>query len=306
MFPHLAAALLLAPALLAGCSGKAGDTGSNPLVEIDGTWKAVAAGGTFTCAVRDDDGVPVCWGDGAAVSTVPPDLDSQIELTAGDGHACSRGYDGTPYCWGDDEFGQATAVEAAALLVSAGARHTCSLTASGLVNCWGDDSEGAIYPPSDRFSTLASGENFACGVSDSTGLSCWGDEDPNTGEPRPGGPAIAPGLAFDVLAGGWGVACGIVDDTGAVTCWGDTEAIGDRFSSGEWQALSLGSGEQCGLSASGDVSCVQLSALGVSLDGNFQAVAGGGGHGCALSTSGRLTCWAVGGDDMHGAAAGPL
>ena len=66
-----------------------------------GSYRAVSAGAQFSCAVREGDGQPVCWGaDVGAPKAAPP-----VALTAldtGDRHSCGirRGDRGVT-CWGD-------------------------------------------------------------------------------------------------------------------------------------------------------------------------------------------------------------
>ncbi len=125
---------------------------------------SLAAGATFTCALRDPDRRPVCFGDnrnsqcGASVQrevsrTVVP-LDAAIVpsgLDAGDAHACVVSEDGEIWCWGSNAAGQlgtgvdagpSTATPRRALgegyvEVHAAADRTCGLRADGSLWCWG-------------------------------------------------------------------------------------------------------------------------------------------------------------------------
>ncbi|MCU0675581.1 MAG: hypothetical protein MUE69_22660 [Myxococcota bacterium] len=125
---------------------------------------SIAAGATFTCALRDPDRRPVCFGDnrnsqcGASVQrevsrTVVP-LDAAIVpsgIDAGDAHACVVSEDGEIWCWGSNAAGQlgtgvdagpSTAMPRRALgdgyvEVHAAADRTCGLRADGSLWCWG-------------------------------------------------------------------------------------------------------------------------------------------------------------------------
>lgn len=125
---------------------------------------ALAAGADFTCALRDPDGRPVCWGDnrnaqcGATVRreigrTVVP-LDAAVTpvgIDAGDSHACVVSDDGAVWCWGANASGQLGIGVAAGpstptpqralggdyVAVRTSADRTCALGADGTLFCWG-------------------------------------------------------------------------------------------------------------------------------------------------------------------------
>jgi alpha-tubulin suppressor-like RCC1 family protein len=87
---------------------------------VDGTWIAVAAGNTFTCAIAIDHTV-WCWGDntdghlgigtagGTQAAPVQVLLDpspAPIEIAATSAHACARLEDRTVRCWGRNTQGE--------------------------------------------------------------------------------------------------------------------------------------------------------------------------------------------------------
>jgi len=79
--------------------------------------KAIAAGGSHTCAIRKDRTV-VCWGnnqsgqlgDGTLTSSTTPvpvsNLTGVVSIAAGGSHTCAVRKDRTVVCWGDNSAGQ--------------------------------------------------------------------------------------------------------------------------------------------------------------------------------------------------------
>ncbi len=281
--------LLSSTALLltTACKGKGGDTGTQRVRDLDGTWVDVAAGDTFTCLISDQGGTLQCYGpaDSPVVTDVPTDGE-WMRVAAGAGYACARKADGYPVCWGVDDVGQATADDGAVVSISAGYDHACALQADGYVNCWGNTDQGATVVPNDRFEQISAGQGFTCGIGVGAGLQCWGDRD---GAADPDSPAVPPALGASAVAAGYGMACGV--SGGNVTCWGDTSGWPGLFSGGDWDQLSLGAGEACGLKTDGSAHCAGLAETGELLEGSFEKVTAGGGHGCAIRESGRVVCW---------------
>jgi hypothetical protein len=129
-----------------------GNGGAVHLVELPGSWKAVAAGVASICAIRVD-GTVSCW----AYPPEPVEVASGMSAVAvgdsfGGFHACAIKLDGTLWCWGANAAGQlgdgsttdairpvqVTALGANVLAVTAGFAHTCARTLDGRVWCWGD------------------------------------------------------------------------------------------------------------------------------------------------------------------------
>ena len=141
------------------------------------TAKAVAAGGSFTCAILDD-GTIKCWGYGAVgdgtIPTSPPadrltptaaDLGTgrtAKALSAGDGFACAILDDDTLKCWGvhqvsiHSEIDGTTGINAntptavnlgpgrTAKAVSGGNMHQCAILDDDTLKCRGYDGHGAL------------------------------------------------------------------------------------------------------------------------------------------------------------------
>jgi len=135
-----------------------------------------AAGGYFTCAVKNADGTLWCWGQNAygqvgigsmtsPVLTPTQVLISGNSVTAvglGGSHACARSTAGV-WCWGFNLMGElgngshansATPVMVSALTgsqtsdmveeLSLRGETSCAITSGGTVTCWGDNTYGQL------------------------------------------------------------------------------------------------------------------------------------------------------------------
>jgi alpha-tubulin suppressor-like RCC1 family protein len=195
-----------------------------------GSWKAVAAGGSHTCAVRDD-GLVWCWGSNRHGQLGAP----SVRSCAGPGgeQPCSR----APVH---------VRLGVAAEQVVAGATHACALDRSGQAFCWGsnhygqtgtrasDDVASAAAVQGDlRFRSLAAGGYHTCGVTLAGELYCWGrnqygelgtrarhrcDGVPCTLVP------VRSRTSVTMVAAGFGVTCARRNDD-TVSCWGRGEPV---------------------------------------------------------------------------------
>jgi len=136
---------------------------------------AISAGGAFTCATFDAQGLDAepgvwCWGanesgqlgDGTTTAsnvpvrvTLPAGTDPN-DVSAGRAHACVVDRARAVWCWGANGQGQlgngtttnsATPVRVpgvAATLVAAGADHSCASTTKGRLRCWGGNALGQL------------------------------------------------------------------------------------------------------------------------------------------------------------------
>ena len=132
---------------------------------IAGRWRTVSAGGTFSCAVRDDRTL-WCWGDnasgqlGRSVEVIPRSpqplqvgqTSSWDRVAVGAAHACAIDLSKNLHCWGEAAAGQVgidgvgaqpalvrVGTQAGWSEVVAGTVHSCGVRA-GVLYCWGDNS----------------------------------------------------------------------------------------------------------------------------------------------------------------------
>jgi alpha-tubulin suppressor-like RCC1 family protein len=228
--------------------------------------RAIAAGGSHTCAITDGGGT-WCWGantDGQLGNNSTTDSRTPVQvaglpgqagaIAAGDNHTCALLDDGSVWCWGHNSSGQlgdGTTTDSlvpvqvsglSARAVATGSAHTCAigdgaLTGEGSVWCWGSNADGQL------------GNNSSADSSR---------------------PVAVQNLSADaqVVATGWEHTCALVSG-GSIWCWGDN------------------SGGQLGsVSALGN----RLPAQVQGLSSRAQAVTGGFQHTCALADY-AVQCW---------------
>ncbi|MEQ1741150.1 MAG: hypothetical protein ABL869_01425, partial [Candidatus Nitrotoga sp.] len=148
---------------------------TNRLTPVDVTGlasgvKAIAAGGTNTCALTTAGGVK-CWGynsqgqlgDNSTTNRLTPidvtGLTSGVAaIAAGGFHACALTTAGGVKCWGNNiegELGDSTIINRLTPVsvtglasgvtdIAAGFSHTCALTTADWAKCWGYNGEGEL------------------------------------------------------------------------------------------------------------------------------------------------------------------
>jgi alpha-tubulin suppressor-like RCC1 family protein len=128
---------------------------------------AIAAGGTHTCAVKDDGSV-WCWGDsqfgqvgdGMMVDRLAPvelaSFGRVVDIVANTEHTCARTDTGAVYCWGNNPYGQigdttitprpapTPVVPSESTAIGAGGYQTCARMADATMRCWGYNMYGQI------------------------------------------------------------------------------------------------------------------------------------------------------------------
>ena len=305
--------------------GQLGNGTSNeslPPVDVSGLAsgvRAVAAGGTHTCALTSGRGVR-CWGynvvgecggddcstpPGSSTPVVVPGLASGVSaIAAGASHNCAVTSGGAVQCWGDNGNGQlgigtttysysdgpvdvhglASGVRA----IAAGGQHTCALTSGGRVNCWGQNIFGQLGTGTTDSSTPLGVSDLASGVT--------------------------------AIAAGYYHSCAVVD-ADEVKCWGLNASgqLGDGEISdsstpvdvsgltGRITAIAAGQSHTCAIMSGGAVKCWGLNFAGglgngsttdsstpvdvAGLASGVSAIATGRGHTCALTSGGGVRCW---------------
>jgi alpha-tubulin suppressor-like RCC1 family protein len=159
---------VLVAAALAGAGAVPGTAAASARVP---RWLQVAAGGNFTCGIREGNTL-WCWGapdfgdlgTGAVNQKLRPQqigkpTSGWASVATGAGHTCAIRADGTLWCWGfgsDGELGtgattdqglpqQVTSPAADGWAsVAAGAGHTCAVRADGTLWCWGSGFFGQL------------------------------------------------------------------------------------------------------------------------------------------------------------------
>ena len=115
----------------------------------EGSYTAVSAGSTHTCAIRESGAID-CWGYEAYGKVVDAPDGSFTAVSTGTHHTCAiRASDGAIECWGDNRYDQSDAPPGSYTAVSAGWWHTCAIRESGAIACWGDNTVGQATPPTN-------------------------------------------------------------------------------------------------------------------------------------------------------------
>lgn len=140
-----------------------------PSVVVGGrTWRAVAAGDLFTCAIETGTGDAYCWGysgngrlgDGS-IGTVNKSSPVRVaapanvrftQIVTGQAHACALTSAGEAFCWGEGGSGR-------------------------LGNGSTLDQRSPVAIPTFRFRQLAAGIDATCGITLSNTVWCWGQND---------------------------------------------------------------------------------------------------------------------------------
>jgi len=217
----------------------------------EGTFTAVAAGGSHSCALRLDRTL-VCWGANEAGQSDPPE-GTFTAVAAGGSHSCALRDDRTLVCWGANEAGQSDPPEGTFTAVAAGHIHSCALSDDQTVACWGERSDGRTAAPQGTFLEIDAGGSHSCGIRTDRTIACWGNNTYKQSDP-PAGPHS--GLSV----GGWH-ACALSDDRTA-SCWGNLSSWQMEVPAGRLAAVSAGSTHTCGLREEGTIVCHGYGAWG--------------------------------------------
>jgi alpha-tubulin suppressor-like RCC1 family protein len=264
------------------------------------TWAALAAGGSFTCALTTA-GAVYCWGDLSKVGTGQLEYTTRPvagargvkKLSLAATYSCALKTDDTAACWGrnmdsdDVTLAPAPITSVAGPLsdVAAGENHLCVLTPAGVVKCLGNSSDGQLGDGNWASSSpqpaqpinllpvtaLVSGSMYSCALEIGGSVKCWGKA--------------------TVLAGG--------------TTWQDN--FTPRQLTGLGSVAQLQGGREfaaiCGIQTNKTAKCYyaptdgQYAILDLPFAGVLDA-ARAWAHGCAVSSAGGVKCW---GDNNMGA-----
>jgi len=118
---------------------------------------AVAAGYSYTVALKSD-GTVVAWGDNSVgQTTVPAGLSGVVAIAAGGFHTVALKSDGTVVGWGFNGDGQTTVPAGLSGVesIAAGGYHTVALKSDGTVVAWGRNVDGQTTVPAGLSGVVA-------------------------------------------------------------------------------------------------------------------------------------------------------
>ncbi|MEZ4736825.1 MAG: CARDB domain-containing protein [Caldilineaceae bacterium] len=183
-----------------------------PVVGLSSGVKAVAAGGSHTCALRQDNSL-TCWGDntyGQIGDGTTTHRSTPVEIIAGGVsaialgsiHSCILLQSGGVRCWGDNnngELGNGTNTEnhtpvdvvglsSSVVSLTTHRDHTCALLNSGVAKCWGANDSGqlgdgtktsrnqpvTVTALTTSLNAISAGGLHTCAVTIGGGVQCWG------------------------------------------------------------------------------------------------------------------------------------
>jgi len=231
------------------------------------SFKSIAMGGTFGCALASD-GQAYCWGYATGVVNSPAPMATGFSfssMAAGYGNVCGLTAAGQAYCMGSDGSGAGPnsftqvamppSVSFKSIAASASANpssnsFTCAIATDGQAYCWGSNGStgqlghGAgpnsglnapmLVTVGDNFQAIAVGANFVCASSTANQIMCWGgDAYGSSGRVITLPSGVEPA---SVTAGG-NQAC-VSSAGGQVYCWNPNKQgqLGNGLNSGAWVA----------------------------------------------------------------------
>jgi len=284
--------------------------------------RALALGGQFSCALRED-GTVWCWGSnfggtlgrgsliGEDATPAPvPGLSGVDALRASHNNVCARR--GTDWlCWGANNHGQLTFSGANAILpfrvaalagateVELGEWHGCAIFAREL-RCWGSNRDGqlgpgapigaddvapVVVPGVDGARAVSANGGHTCALRDDRTVTCWGarDRDQLDGITATATTAlILPGVDDTQVLAGFGAHNCVVRSDDSMWCWG---------------ANDVGQVGHGGLGTPGAV---------MTLPDAPEVIAVGSAHNCVLLKNGQVVCWGYNLDGQCGPGGGAM
>jgi hypothetical protein len=259
--------------------GAAGDAVS-PDASVSSAEVQLCAGQDHACAVTKA-GKILCWGaNGDDQTMFPPDR-SYRRVACGDYHSCALDSAGALLCVGRNRNGQRVTQPGPYAELTAGDAHTCVLDAAGNARCFGDDAGGQSTPPNVALRSLSAGTGFSCAIrrADSK-VQCWGFAASELTN------AVAD-TAFASIDAARNYVCGVTDG-GAVRCWSINPPPGADHA----LKVSAGVFGACALLADRSVRCWNGTNVETPFadKGPFQDVIVGGTGRCLLPVQGSLVC----------------
>jgi len=248
--------------------GVVSDTPADCNTPADCGFTAVAAGESYSLALRADGSV-VAWGcNNFGQCNVPEPNSGFIAIAGGWGHGLALRGDGSIVSWGRDDYGQVsntpdiltdcnTSTGCADIAIAAGINHSLALGGDGSIISWGRDDYGQVSdtPAETGFIAIASGgwNNFA--LRGNGTIVSWGPDYYGVVSDTP------TETGFTAIAGGCGHGLALRAD-GSIVSWG---CDGYGFDYGQVSDTPTGSG--------------------------FNAIAGGCNYSLAISSDGSLIAW---------------
>ena len=133
-----------------------------PYAQHSTRYKAIAAGGWHSLALKSD-GTVAAWGNkDYGQTTVPASLTGVIAIAAGFSHSLALKSDGTVVAWGTYGSGQSSmpANLSGVIAIAAGWTHSLALKSDGTLVAWGGDYYGQSSVPANLTGVIAISAGF--------------------------------------------------------------------------------------------------------------------------------------------------
>lgn len=181
-------------------------------------YKAIAAGGTHSLALRTN-GTVFSWGGNTYGQTnVPTGLSNVVAIAAGYYHSLALLNDGSVMAWGFDGFGEIEVPPGLtnAIKIAAGAHHNIALLSDATVTAWGDNTYGQTNVPAGLSNVvlIAAGYYHNLALTSDGAVVGWGSN--AYGETLP--PTTLTGVVGLSAGNGFSLA---LKSNGNVVAWGD-------------------------------------------------------------------------------------
>lgn len=262
----------------------------------------------FACALRRNNGRPICWGsngsgnlgDGTTVTrnelVEVQGLADAVELDIGESRVCARRADGTVACWGwlgrfngSDQYSSSRPIPLEGItdaqgLVLGRSGILCVQRANNTISCMSSGRMSELAGLTDVVQ-MDAGVGFACAVKNNGQVWCWGSGSygrlGNGSDTIAQTPVQVSGLTDATFVATGNMHACALRRNGTVSCWGQNE-------DGQ-----LGNGQ----SGSGSQSTTPQAVPGLS---DVISIAAGLDQTCALRSDGQTLCWGANGFGQAG------
>src|ERR1017187_7144269 len=173
---------------------------------------AIAAGNSYSLALKDD-GTVVAWGQNSYGQTnIPPGLENVVAIASGEGHNLALRGDGTVVAWGRNDYGQTNVPPDLTNVVAISVcwHHSLVLKGDGTVVAWGAGTTNSGSSPQlgqsivpgglTNVVAIATGDYHSLALRGDGTVVAWGAGTTNSGKSQHYGQSIVPTHLTDVAA----------------------------------------------------------------------------------------------------------
>lgn len=255
--------------------------GSNFYGQLDippGTYTAVAAGGSFSLAIRSD-GTLVGQGyNDSGQANVPAGTFTAI--AGGFFHSLGIRSDGTLSGWGNNSEGEINVPAGTFTAVAAGWYHSLAIRSDGTLAAWGNNGTGQLNVPAGTFVAISANYYQSLAIRSDGTLVAWGCGLENFGQCD-----VPPGKFIAVAAGTYHSLA--IRSDGTLAGWGRNNQGQINVPAGTFIAIAAGGSHSLAIRSDGTLIGWGSNGSGqIEVpSGTFTAIRAGGGYSLALYSS---------------------